>query len=208
MSTLETTDVFIAGAGPVGLTLAMASTGPIWAIGTLGFSTGSTLNVSGNATASNSNRINLGITGTISGGGITGTVREIGLFATTIDQPDNVRTTIGNNKLFADNIVNFSANSARRVDLTAQLAHSVEPQQAMTLIRARIAQIPNVLPEPAPDVEILEFNAAGTKLVVRPYCHNDHYWQVYFDTNKALAEVGGANNWPIPAPHQVLRQPS
>lgn len=50
--------------------------------------------------------------------------------------------------------------------------------------------------------------AAGTKLVVRPYCHNDHYWQVYFDTNKALAEVGGANNWPIPAPHQVLRQPS
>jgi small conductance mechanosensitive channel len=45
-------------------------------------------------------------------------------------------------------------------------------------------------------------------LVVRPYCHNDHYWQVYFDTNKALAEVGAANGWPIPAPHQVLRQPS
>jgi small conductance mechanosensitive channel len=43
----------------------------------------------------------------ISGGGITGTV-EIGLFATTIDQPDNVRTTIGNNKLFSDNIVNFT----------------------------------------------------------------------------------------------------
>ena len=101
-----------------------------------------------------------------------------------------------------------SANSARRVDLTAQLAHSVDPQQAMALIRTRIAQIPNVLPDPAPDVEILEFNAAGTKLVVRPYCHNDNYWQVYFDTNKALAEVGGANNWPIPAPHQVLRQPS
>ena len=43
--------------------------------------------------------------------------------------------------------------------------------------------------------------------MVRPYCHNDHYWQVYFDTNKAIAEVGGANGWPIPAPHQVLRQP-
>ena len=78
----------------------------------------------------------------------------------------------------------------------------------MELIRARLTQIPNVLAEPAPDVEILEFNAAGSKLVVRPYCHNDHYWQVYFDTNKALAEVGAANKWPIPAPHQVLRQPS
>lgn len=144
----------------------------------------------------------------VSGGGITGTVREIGLFATTVDQPDNVRTTIGNNKLFADNIVNYSANASRRVDLTAQIAHSVDPKQAMELIRNRVAQIPNVLKDPAPDVEILEFNPAGTKLVVRPYCHNDNYWQVYFDTNKALAEVGAANSWPIPAPHQVLRQPS
>jgi len=143
----------------------------------------------------------------ISGAGITGTVKEIGLFATTIDQPDNVRTTVGNNKLFSDNIVNYTLNPCRRVDLTAQLAHSVDPKQAIELIRARISQIPNVQKDPAPDVEILEFNAAGTKLVVRPYCHNDHYWQVYFDTNKALAEVGGANNWPIPAPHQVLRQP-
>ena len=144
----------------------------------------------------------------ISGGGVTGTVREIGLFATTVDQPDNVRTTIGNNKLFSDNIVNYTLNPCRRVDLTAQLAHAVDPKQAMELIRARIIQIPNVATDPAPDVEILEFNAAGTKLVVRPYCHNDHYWQVYFDTNKALAEVGSANGWPIPAPHQVLRQPS
>jgi small conductance mechanosensitive channel len=143
----------------------------------------------------------------ICGGGVTGTVREIGLFVTVIDQPDNIHTTIGNNKLFADNIINYSANPSRRVDLTAQIAHSVDPKQAIELIRARIAKIPNVLASPAPDVEILEFNAAGTKLAVRPNCHNDHYWQVYFDTNKALAEVGAANGWPIPAPHQVLRQP-
>lgn len=144
----------------------------------------------------------------VSGAGITGTVKEIGLFATTIDQPDNVRTTVGNNKLLSDNIVNYTLNPCRRVDLTAQIAHAVDPKQAIELIRTRISQIPNVQKDPAPDVEILEFNAAGTKLVVRPYCHNDNYWQVYFDTNKALAEVGGANNWPIPAPHQVLRQPS
>ncbi len=143
----------------------------------------------------------------VSGAGITGTVKEIGLFATTIDQPDNVRTTVGNNKLFSDNIVNYTSNPFRRVDLQAQLAHSVDPKQAMDALRARIVQIPNVLSDPAPDVEILEFNAAGTRLVVRPYCNNDHYWQVYFDTNKAMAEVGTASGWPIPAPHQVLRQP-
>ncbi len=142
----------------------------------------------------------------ICAGGITGTVKEIGLFVTTIDQMDNVRTTVGNNKLFSDNIVNYTANPSRRVELVAQLAHAVDPQQAIEQLRARISHIPNVLTDPAPDVEILEFNLAGTKLAVRPHCHNDHYWQVYFDTNKAIAEVGATNAWPVPAPHQVWQQ--
>lgn len=144
----------------------------------------------------------------ITAAGMTGTVREIGMFATILDTPDNVRTTVGNNKILGDNITNFSSNAFRRVDLTAQIAHSVDPQQAMVLLKARVAQIPNVQTDPAPDVEILEFNPAGTKLVVRPYCHTNDYWQVYFDTNKAIAEVGATNGWPIPAPHQVLRQPA
>lgn len=142
----------------------------------------------------------------ITAAGVTGTVREIGMFATVIDQPDNVRTVVGNNKLFADNIVNYSTNAFRRVDLSAQLAHDVDVAAAIALLRARVAQIPNVLTEPAPDIDVLEFNPAGTKLVVRPYTSNDNYWQVFFDTNRAIMEVGGQAGWPIPAPRQVLLQ--
>jgi small conductance mechanosensitive channel len=144
----------------------------------------------------------------VTAAGVTGTVREIGMFATALDTPDNLRTVVGNNKIFADNITNFSTNPYRRVDLSAQIAHGVDLQQVITQLKARIALIPNVQASPPPDVEILEFNAAGTKLLVRPYCHNNDYWQVYFDTNEAIAEVGAANAWPIPAPHQVLRQPA
>ncbi|MEC5385391.1 mechanosensitive ion channel family protein [Uliginosibacterium sp. H3] len=142
----------------------------------------------------------------IQAAGITGTVKEIGMFASVLDQPDNVRTFVANNKLFSDNIINYSSNPFRRVDLVAQLAHSVDPKAAIALLKARVAQIPNVEISPAPDVEILEFNPAGTKLVVRPYCHTEHYWQVYFDTNQAIVDVSGQAGWPIPAPHQVLRQ--
>ncbi len=142
----------------------------------------------------------------ITAGGVTGTVREIGLFATTIDQPDNVRATVGNNKIFADNIVNYGANPHRRVDLTAQLAHGVDPLAAMKVLAARVRAVANVLAVPPPDVEILEFNAAGTKLAVRPYCANEHYWQVFFDTNKAILAAGAEAGWPVPAPQQVIRQ--
>jgi len=142
----------------------------------------------------------------ITAGGVTGDVREIGLFATTIDTVDNLRVVVGNNKLFSDNIVNYSHNEFRRVDLKAQIAHTVDPKDAIARLRARVAQIPNVMPSPAPSVEILEFNPAGTVIAVRPFCHNKDYWQVYFDTNTAIQEVGGSAGWPVPAPHQVLLQ--
>jgi len=55
-------------------------------------------------------------------GGVTGTVEEVGLFVTTVNTPDNIRTFIGNGKIFSDTIQNFSTNEYRRVELTAQLA--------------------------------------------------------------------------------------
>lgn len=134
----------------------------------------------------------------ICAGGVTGTVVELGIFATTINTPDNVLTIVGNNKISSDNIQNFSANAYRRVDLVAQLHHDVGHNQAIALLKARINQIPNVLKAPAPDVEILNFSLAGPVLAVRPYCSNDNYWQVYFDTNKAIREVFGEAGFPAP----------
>ena len=134
--------------------------------------------------------------------GITGTVVELGLFTTTLNTPDNVHTIIGNNKIFSDNIQNFTANPFRRVDLKCQLSGAADHQAAMVLLREKIATIPNVLPEPKVDVEILDFTLVGPVLAVRPYCHNDNYWQVYFDTNKMIREALGAAGFPAPMPAQ------
>jgi small conductance mechanosensitive channel len=131
-------------------------------------------------------------------GGIEGTVTEIGLFNTTITSPDNVQTIVGNGKVSGDTIKNFSTHSYRRVERTAQLAFGVDPLEAIALLKPALAAIPNVLATPAPDVEILDFNSMGTVLAVRPYCHTDHFWQVYFDTNKLIASTFGAAGYPAP----------
>ena len=140
----------------------------------------------------------------INAAGVTGDVREIGLFATTIDTVDNLRMVVDNNKIFSDNIINYSANPYRRVDLKAQLAHGVNPLDAMSRLSEQLKKIPNVLATPAPQVEILEYNLAGTVLAVRPFCHNSNYWQVYFDTNKAIQEVGTTAGYPAPATQHVI----
>ena len=140
----------------------------------------------------------------INAGGVTGTVMEIGLFATAINTPDNVLTLVGNNKLFSDNIQNFSHNSFRRVDLSAQLSGAADYKAAIALLKEKIAAVPNVLAEPAVVVDILEFNLVGPVLAVRPFCHNNHYWQVYFDTNRLLKDELGAAGFPAPMPAQKL----
>ena len=75
----------------------------------------------------------------------------------------------------------------------------------MTGAGAAVTQVKNVLATPAPVIEILEHAALGTVLTVRPYCHNVDYGQVYFDTNKAIGEVGKAAGWPAPEARQAVR---
>ena len=138
-------------------------------------------------------------------GGLVGTVHELGLFATTIVTPDNVFTLVGNSKIFGDTIQNFSARPVRRVERTAQLAGSVDPLDAIARFKAAVAQIPNVATDPAPEVNLLDINLVGTVIAVRPYCHTDHYWQVYFDTNEAIVRVCKEAGWPAPTPTQIMK---
>jgi small conductance mechanosensitive channel len=136
----------------------------------------------------------------ITAGGITGTVEAIGLFATVLNAPDNVRNIVANNKIFSDNIQNYSANPYRRVDLTATISNAVDHRDAIRLIKQRLATIPNVPSSPAPEVDILQFTPAGPLLCVRPFCSNQHYGQVVFDTNRLIREAFGEAGYPSPMP--------
>ena len=141
----------------------------------------------------------------VTAAGVTGMVESIGLFGTTMLTPDNVQVIVGNNAVFSGTIQNFSATPYRRVDLTATINSAVDHNAAIRLLQERVAQIPNVLKTPAPDVAILQFTPAGPVLCVRPYCANAHYWQVYFDTNRTIREAFGAAGFPAPVQQFVIR---
>jgi small conductance mechanosensitive channel len=140
----------------------------------------------------------------VTAGGVTGTVDSIGLFGTTINTPDNVLTIVGNGKIFSDTIQNFSANPYRRVDLTATINNSVDHRAAIALLKNKLPRVANVLAKPAPDIDVLQFTPAGPVLCVRPYCSNEHYWQVYFDTNRLIREAFGEAGYPAPMPSYAV----
>ncbi|MBU9551938.1 mechanosensitive ion channel family protein [Burkholderia multivorans] len=134
----------------------------------------------------------------ISAGGVTGTVKELGLFGTTIITADNIVTIVGNNKIFSDNIANYSATPYRRVDLTAKIANGVDAVDAINRLKAAVQKIPNVLTDPAPDVGVLQFTPEGPLLFVRPSTHPANYWQVYYDTHRVILETFRDAQYPTP----------
>jgi small conductance mechanosensitive channel len=113
---------------------------------------------------------------------------------------------VGNNKLFSDNIQNFTTNPYRRVELSAQISGAADPKQVIAALKQRVMQIPNVTKNPEPDVVIQSFTPAGPVLAVRPYTNNATYWQVYFDTNMAIREVLGDGGFPAPMPVFGIQQ--
>ncbi|MCS5691810.1 mechanosensitive ion channel family protein [Cyanobium sp. FGCU-6] len=134
----------------------------------------------------------------VTAGGVTGTVEEIGMFVTSVLAPDNVRHIIPNGKFFGDTIVNYSSHPFRRVELEAQLDSSADVNRAIALLKDALKAVPNQYPGKDPDVELLTFTERGPRLAVRPYTNNDHYWQVYFDTNRVIADTLSQNGFPVP----------
>lgn len=134
----------------------------------------------------------------IEGGGVEGTVDEVGMFVTSITSPDNVLHFVGNAKLFGDTIKNYSANPFRRVELVAQLDNSADVAKAISLLKEGVKRVPNQVEGKEADVEVLEFSERGPRLAVRPYTHTANYWQVYFDTNRMIVDVLGKAGFPVP----------
>ena len=54
---------------------------------------------------------------------------------------------------------------------------------------------------------MLDFNAVGPVIAVRPYCHTDHYWQLCFDTNEAILRVAEEAGWPAQTPTPITLVP-
>jgi small conductance mechanosensitive channel len=142
----------------------------------------------------------------IGAGGTIGIVDEIGLFSTTVTTPDGVQVFIGNNKLFGDNIHNYSTNPHRRVDRTMQLAHGVDVNDAIARIKHVLSTQDGVLQEPAPEVWVIDYTMAGPVLAVRPYSKPKDYWKVYQAANDAIRQVGGEASLPAPFTHQHVTQ--
>lgn len=138
----------------------------------------------------------------IDAGGQAGTVRELGLFTTQMNTPDNVRIIVPNSGIWGSAIKNFSFNSTRRVDLVIGIAYEDDINKAMASINAVIGADERAHGEPAPLIAVTELADSSVNLVVRVWCDAGNYWPLKFDLTKGIKERLDADGITIPFPQR------
>lgn len=132
--------------------------------------------------------------------GKSGVVESIKIFTTTLKTLDNKLVIIPNAKVTGDSIVNYTAKDTRRVDLVIGVSYSDNLDKVKKAIEAVLAVDERILKDPAPTIAVLELADSSVNFVVRPWTKTEHYWDVYFDTIKAIKERFDADGISIPFP--------
>ena len=131
--------------------------------------------------------------------GVTGTVKEINLFYTVLNTVDNCRINVPNGALMNANIIDYSAEETRRVDLSFASAKSEDPSRIQSIMQEVMEQNEKVLKDPAPFARICGGTNEAMQFTVRAWCKTADYWDVYFDLTQAITEKLGENGVQAPA---------
>jgi small conductance mechanosensitive channel len=137
-------------------------------------------------------------------GGAAGSVKEVQIFNTILDSPDNVRIIVPNSQVMGGNIKNYTTNGTRRVDLVIGVSYDDDLKKTREIIEKVIAADERILPDPAPTVAVSELADSSVNFVVRPWVKGADYWAVRFaltENIKVALEAGGVT---IPFPQQDI----
>jgi small conductance mechanosensitive channel len=135
-------------------------------------------------------------------GGTAGTVVEIGISATTLNTPDNIRITVPNSQIYGSTISNFNGNDTRRIDLVMGISYDDNIQTAIDTIRTIVTAHELVLADPEPKIAVSNLGDSSVDIVVRPWCRTEDYWTIRFDLNRSLKEGLEAAGCSIPYPQR------
>ena len=139
----------------------------------------------------------------IEAAGVSGNVREIGLFATIIDTFDKIYISVPNSAIWSSNIINHAKYDTRRMDLDIGISYDTNLDDAEKAL-LELAKDSRILIDPAP--QFLVVNYADSAIIVRLRAHASYsnFFQLQYDLNRQLKTIFEKHNISIPFPHRVI----
>ena len=126
-------------------------------------------------------------------GSNAGVIRSIGLFYTVLDTLDNRVVSIPNGDVTSASITNFTRNPLRRVDLTFSASYDDATADVRAAILDAAQADPKILADPAPFIVVSKYKDSAIEYIVRVWCNNADYWDVYFGMNERVRDSFAAH---------------
>ena len=136
--------------------------------------------------------------------GKMGTVQEVQIFNTILNSPDNVRIIVPNSQVTGSNIMNYTVNGTRRIDLVMGVSYDDDLKKAQQIIERVLAEDSRILKDPPVEVAVSELGDSSIDFVVRPWVKAADYWNVRFDTTRKLKLALDENGITIPYPQYEI----
>jgi small conductance mechanosensitive channel len=134
--------------------------------------------------------------------GVSGTVANTSIVATTIKTIDNKLIVVPNNKIWGSIITNVNAMPTRRVDLVFGIGYGDDIALAQKVLEETVAAHPLVLDKPEPMIRVNELADSSVNFICRPWAKTGDYWDVYWDLTRQVKERFDAAGLSIPFPQQ------
>jgi small conductance mechanosensitive channel len=135
--------------------------------------------------------------------GVSGQVKTIELFSTTLMHTDMSRVVIPNRKIIGDILHNYG--NVRQLDLNVGVAYGTDLNDATAIVRRVLAANPRVLKEPAAIVGVTMLADSSINIAIRPWVKVDDYVLAQGEIVQAIAEQLRAANISIPFPQREVR---
>lgn len=122
-------------------------------------------------------------------GASQGKIVSVGLFYTVLSTLDNRRVTIPNSDVTSAAVVNYTREPLRRVDLTFSASYDCSTEAVRAAILEAAMEDDRILRDPAPFIVIGAFKDSAVEYIVRVWCRNEDYWDVYFGMNERVRDA-------------------
>lgn len=131
--------------------------------------------------------------------GVSGTVKEVSLFYTVFITPDNKRITVPNGTMMNANIIDYSSEPLRRVDLVFTCSKQEDPQRIEAILTRVMQTDERIATEPKPFARIQGHTNEAAEYAVKVWCKNEDYWDVYYDLTEAVMKAFRLEKVALPA---------
>ena len=135
--------------------------------------------------------------------GISGTVREIGLFATQIDTFDNIYITVPNSSIWSATIINNSRHQIRRMDLDIGIGYNSDLNEVEKAL-ITLTKDKRILSDPEPQFLVVDYADSAILVRLRLYAQYEDFFALNWDLKRRLKPLLDAHNIEIPFPQRVV----